>query len=89
MVSGEPMPQLEKDPLLDKEADLATDMRGLSGYIKRSKTIIGDMKDRVKISKKCDVLVHRFIENLKKNKDKKKAERARDEKIENELDAEF
>jgi hypothetical protein len=47
------------------------------------------MKDRVKISKKCDVLVHRFIENLKKNKDKKKAERARDEKIKNELDAEF
>jgi hypothetical protein len=33
MVSGEPMPQLEKDPLLDKEADLATDMRGLSGYM--------------------------------------------------------
>jgi len=65
--------------LLDKEADLATDMRGLSGYLKKSKTIIGEDKDRVAISKKCDVLVQRFIRNLKKNKDKKKAERARDE----------
>jgi len=27
------MPQLETDPLLSKEADLATDMRGLSGFM--------------------------------------------------------
>ena len=48
------MPQLETDPLLSKEADLATDMRGLSGYVQRSQTIIGATKDRVNISKKCD-----------------------------------
>ena len=65
MVDGAPMPQLEKDPMLDKEADIATDMRGLSGYTKKSQTIIGEMKDRVRISKKTDGLVHKFIKNLK------------------------
>ena len=55
------MPQLEKDPLLSKEADLATDMRNISGFVQRSKTMIGAEKDRVDVSKKCDELVHKFV----------------------------
>ena len=83
------MPQLDKDPLLSKEADLATDMRGMSGFVQRSKTIIGSEKDRVTVSKKCDELVHKFITKLRKNKDKKKAHRAKDEENMNKLNDEF
>jgi len=44
------MPQLEKDPMLDKEADVATDLRNLTGFLKKSKTIISEDKSRVKTS---------------------------------------
>lgn len=73
------MPQLDKDPLLSKEADLATDMRNISGFVQRSKTMIGAEKDRVDVSKKCDELVHTFVKKLRKNKERKKAQRAKDE----------
>jgi hypothetical protein len=37
----EPMPQLEKDPLMSKEADHAIDLRGFDGYtLKSSSTFI-------------------------------------------------
>lgn len=80
------MPQLDTDPMLNKEADLATDMRGLTGFIKKSKTIISEDKDRVKIGKRTDELVHKFIRNLRQNVKNKKLERKRDDILDVELE---
>ena len=89
IVEGQKMPQLEKDPLLSKEADLATDMRNISGFVQRSKTMIGAEKDRVDVSKKVDELVHKFVKKLRKNKDKKKAQRVKDDENMKKLNDEF
>ena len=51
MSGKEPMPQLEKDPLESKEADVAVDLRQFSGYtLKSQSTYIHRDKDRVAVS---------------------------------------
>ena len=52
ITSRDPMPALEKDPLLSKEVDLAMDLRGFDGYtLKSSSTFVSRDKDRVQVSK--------------------------------------
>jgi hypothetical protein len=46
------MPNLDKDPLLSKEVDIAVDLKQLDGYTLRSdKTFVSRDKERVGISK--------------------------------------
>lgn len=58
----EPMPYLEKDPLLEKESDFNIDLRGMEGYtLKNQGTFINPIKERIGVSKGVEKTAKNFI----------------------------
>lgn len=67
--TNEPMPHLEKDPLLNKESDLSVDLRNMQGYtLKSGSTFISKDKNRVGISEGGQKTALKFINKLKNRK---------------------
>lgn len=65
----EPMPYLEKNPLLEKESDFNIDLRGMDGYTLKSQgTFINPSKERIGISDGAKKTALNFINKLKQRK---------------------
>ena len=67
----EAMPNLDKDPLLSKDADLVPTLQGIDGYTLKSQSTFLQGKDRVQVSQGAKNLVSNFIKKIHANDDAK------------------
>ena len=74
ILKGTSMPELEKDPLLEKEADYNVDLTKFKGYQLESQgTFLNPSKDKVEVSDGAMRQISDFQKRFRANRERKKS----------------